>query len=161
MILALAITGLSASLVAEKFCDKNSCYIALTAFGDDEGVRLGRYSIFLGLYGIVVAAVGIASLFVDSIPLTIPLVGDSIGALFYLAGGIAWAVKLRNLNIYCSEIPKWFKLVFPDAWFADDLVGTCRRCEADHGLVWSMFAFTTGLVICDYFRRRNRIQSYN
>lgn len=158
MILALAVLGLSASLVNERFCnsEENYCIRALTLLWDYErGYRTTRYCTFLGIYGTVTAAVGASSLFVDSIPTIVPLVADSIGAMFHLAGGIAWVVDLAKLPYSCGDIKK-FSSRF---WYRDSLASTCQRCEADHGLVWALFAFTAGLAICDFVRRRDLVQS--
>lgn len=158
MIIALAVVGLSASLVNEKFCnsEENVCVLALTGLWNYErGFRTTRYSTFLGIYGILTSAVGLISLFVGSIPTIAPLVGDSIGTMLFLAGGIAWVVDLEKLPVSCNEYKEWKS----QAWYAESLGGTCRRCEADNGLVWALFAFTAGLVICGYVRRRELVQS--
>lgn len=158
MILALAVLGLSASLVNERFCnsEEHICYRALTLLWRYErGYRTTRYCTFLGIYGVLTAAVGTASLFVDSIPTIAPLFGDSIGAMFYLAGGIAWVVDLAKLDTSCSDVKKFYSPM----WYADPVESTCKRCEADHGLVWALFAFTAGLAICDFLRRRDLVQS--
>lgn len=156
MIIAIAVLGLSASLVNEKICNSDVCVYALKEiWGPRDVFRTVRYSTFLGIYGILTGAVGTISLFVDSIPTIAPLVGDSIGALLYLAGGIAWMVDIENLPRSCSK----FKELGLPSWYAKALTGTCRRCEADHGLVWALFAFTAGLYICDYVRRRQLVQS--
>lgn len=156
MIIAIAVLGLSASLVNERICDSDVCVYALDGVWPGRDVfRTTRYSTFLGIYGIITGAVGTISLFVDSIPTIAPLVGDSIGALLYLAGGIAWVVDLENLPVSCNEYKEWYS----QNWLAESLGGTCRRCEADNGLVWALFAFTAGLVICGYVRRRELVQS--
>lgn len=113
-----------------------------------------RYCIFLGIYGIMIAALGIASLYVDKIPTEVPLVVDSIGALFYLAGGIAWAVRFTGQNIPCSVVPAWATDSYIKAWLS-----ACKRCEADAGLAWSLFVFTALLAICGFLRRRDQVQS--
>lgn len=156
LILAIAILGLSASLVAEKFCDSDYCILTLsTLWAGATGFRTTHYCIFLGLYGIAIATFGTICLFMDRIPMMVPLVGDSIGALFFLAGGIAWTVNLARLEESCGDMKnRWSG--YP---FADSLVSTCRRCEADHGLVWALFACTAILAICDFFRRRDQGQS--
>lgn len=156
MIIAIAVLGLSASLVNEKIVDseKNLYIYALTGiWGYRDVFRTTRYSTFLGIYGILTCAVGTISLFVDSIPTIAPLVGDGIGALLFLAGGIAWMVDIENLPMSCGKYKE------KDWWYAESLPGPCRRCEADHGLVWALFAFTAGLVICGYVRRRELVQS--
>lgn len=158
MILAIAVLGLSASLVNERYCSpkENSCILAQTTLWPPNG-KYGttRYCTFLGIYGILAATVGTASLFLDMIPTIVPLVGDSIGAMFYLAGGIAWVVDLGKLRMSCSEFEEWYSGEF----FADSVESTCKRCEADNGLVWALFAFTAGLAICDFLRRRDLVQS--
>lgn len=160
MILAFAVLGLSASLVTDKVCSPNETLCLFTVrslwgVNHSGGLRTARYCTFLGTYGIAIAAVGTASLFVDRIPTVAPLVGDSIGALLYLAGGIAWVINLAKLPDSCSD----WKKAQPNAWFVDAFVSACRRCEADHGLVWALFAFTAALAICDLFRRRDQAQS--
>lgn len=158
MILAIAVLGLSASLVNEKFCSSKAhyCVFALTRlWGPYHAYGTTRYCTFLGIYGILTAAVGTASLFFDSISTIVPLVGDGIGAMFYLAGGIAWVVDLAKLKFSCNDVKKMYSGYF----YADSLASTCKRCEADHGLVWALFAFTAGLAICDFLRRRDLVQS--
>lgn len=160
MILALAVLGLSASLVTEKVCNSEYCVFTLRTLWEElahitSGLRTTRYCTFLGIYGIVIASVGTASLFVDRIPLVAPLVGDSIGALLYMAGGIAWGINLSKLPYSCGE----FKKAYQNTWYMDSLVSVCRRCEADHGLVWALFGCTAALAICDLLRRRDQVQS--
>lgn len=158
MIIAIAVLGLSASLVNEQICnsEKTLCQWALKGiWGHRDVFRTTRYSTFLGIYGILTGAVGTISLFVDSIPTIAPLLGDGIGALLFLAGGIAWMVDIENLPMSCGK----YKKLGSDYWYAKPLASTCRRCEADHGLVWALFAFTAGLYICDYVRRRQLVQS--
>lgn len=157
MILAIAILGLSASIIADKACNPEGglCISAERILSwENLGLKTIRYCIFLGTYGILIASVGTASLFVDKIPMIVPLVGDSIGALFYLSGGIAWIASLNNVSCrkriwrYVSE------------WYTDFATSACKRCEADHGLAWALFAFTASLAICDFLRRRDQVQSF-
>lgn len=160
MILAIAVLGLSASLVAEEYCEAGwkvtTCISVLNrVWASDRALRTARYCVFLGLYGIVIAAVGLASLFVERIPSMISLVGDSLGVLFYLAGGIAWVVNLAALPVSCGYLKEFYS----GLWFADSLKSACMRCEADHGLMWALFAVTACLAICDFVRRRDLVQS--
>lgn len=162
MILAIAILGLSASILAEKFCHEDNVHCESTLYylrlyGLEAGPL--RYSIFLGIYGILVAIIGTASLFVDMIPPIVPLVGDSIGAVFFLAGGIAWVVNLSKLKASCSDFKGYSDFWWPNPWWAGRAESSCRRCEADHGLIWAIFAFTAALALCDFLRRRDRVQS--
>jgi hypothetical protein len=56
------------------------------------------YSIFTGVFGMVVALLNIVPLFVTRIPALVPMVVDAIAALLLLAGGIAWAVGLKGVK---------------------------------------------------------------
>lgn len=57
-----------------------------------------RYSVFTGAMGMIIAAVGLACLFVQAVPQIIPMALDAIGGLLLVAGGIAWAVGLKGIN---------------------------------------------------------------
>lgn len=159
MILAIAVLGLSASIVADKVCssEEQLCVSAEFVLALERlGLRTVRYGMFIGVYGMMIASVGTAALFVDKIPMIVPLFGDAIGAVFYLAGGIAWLVELARLPVSCSKI-KWR---FSNNWYSDFATSLCRRCEAEHGLVWALFAFTAALALCDLFRRRDQVHSF-
>lgn len=128
MILAIAIVGLSASLIHEEICSSelNLCLLALRQlWNKGSGEKTVRYCMFLGLYGIVIAAVGTAALFVDRIPMVVPLVGDSLGALFYLAGGIAWVVNFGGAEYTCSD---WDDGNASHLWYSKATANACKRC---------------------------------
>lgn len=162
MILAMALLGLSISILAQKIC-LPSVYTSLCkAVWFTSGLppsmkKTISYSVFLGVYGIVVSAIGTVSLLVESIPTIVPLVGDGLGILFYLSGGIAWVVDSAHLRYSDNNGEAWAN-PYRDEWWLD-VEGAYRRCEAEHGLVWALFAFTAGLAICDYFRRRDQVKS--
>lgn len=181
MILAIALLGLSVSLIHDRcktFGDNNRVCLfssADTIFSNHTS-RTVDYSIFLGIWGMLISAIGTVALFVDGIPTVVPLVGDCLGALFFLAGGIAWVVRIGSRQWSCSELRdgnweeifdsdwyvKYFGWIVPqDAkdWTQDAVASTCRQGEAAHGLAWALFAFTAGLAICDYFRRRDQAKS--
>lgn len=49
----------------------------------------------------LVGALGLLTVFIDRIPSLVSIVADSLGALFFLAGGIAWAVAMKGQT--CTE----------------------------------------------------------
>lgn len=49
----------------------------------------------------IVGALGLVAIFIDRIPSLVSLVADGLGALFFLAGGIAWAVAMKGQS--CTE----------------------------------------------------------
>lgn len=105
MILAIALLGLSISLLHEKYNSEfnRKAWPVGDAFGRDHGPRTVRYCVFLGLYGILISAVGTLALLIGRIPTIVSLVGDSFGALCFLAGGIAWVVSIGGRKHTCSE----------------------------------------------------------
>lgn len=159
MILAIALLGLSHNILIHEACNSqfNRCYTLIYEVYDKEAVSTVAYSIFLGAYGLLLSAISIASLFVDRIPTIIPLVGDSFGTLFYLAGGIAWVVNIFASRTYtCGELEALDPKII---WWKDDAASICRQGNAAEGLVWALSAFTACLVICDYLRRRDLAKS--
>lgn len=185
MILAIALFGLSISLLRKRcsseFSAREWCILPPPwAFGEaGDASRTVRYGIFLGLYGMLISAIGIVALFIDRIPTKVPLLGDSFAALCFLAGGIAWVVNRAFRPWTCSklkELPnselgnfvgeRWKKRI-PNLedenkavrWIWDVATSACRQADASHGLVWALFAFTICLVICGYLRRRDQAKS--
>lgn len=51
---------------------------------------------FAGAFGIIVAAVGIAAVFVERIPGVVTLVADALAGLCFLAGGIVSLAHLQT-----------------------------------------------------------------
>ncbi|TLD26717.1 hypothetical protein PspLS_05286 [Pyricularia sp. CBS 133598] len=56
------------------------------------------FASFTGGFGIIVAAIGVASMFIDAIPTLVPLVAEGLAAVFFLAGGIALAVAMKGVS---------------------------------------------------------------
>lgn len=83
-VFAVTILGLSVALVkAQKYGDAPTTT---------------KYSSFTGAFGIIVCAVGVARLFIDSVPDIVTLALDGILGVLYLGGGIAWAVGLKGVQ---------------------------------------------------------------
>lgn len=49
----------------------------------------------------IAGSLGLIAVFIDRIPSLVPIVADGLGALFFLAGGIAWAVAMKGQT--CTE----------------------------------------------------------
>lgn len=56
----------------------------------------------------IAGAVGLVSLFLDRVPDFVPMVGDGLGALFFLASGIAWAVGMKDQTCSLSSSQKLY-----------------------------------------------------
>ncbi|KAK0701618.1 marvel domain-containing protein [Lasiosphaeria miniovina] len=83
-VFAVTILGLSVALIkAQKYGDAPTTT---------------KYSSFTGAFGIIVCAVGVARLFIDSVPDIVTLALDGILGVLYLGGGIAWAVGLKGIQ---------------------------------------------------------------
>ncbi|KAF3762463.1 hypothetical protein M406DRAFT_357468 [Cryphonectria parasitica EP155] len=67
-----------------------------------------RYSVFVGAFGMIVGAFGAVALWVDRIPSIAPMVTDGLAALFFLAGGIAWAVGMKGQSCSLSSLQKLY-----------------------------------------------------
>lgn len=177
MILAIALLGLSINLIKSACFELLVCVWPLVwAFGKQaHGPRTVGYSIFLGLFGIMISTIGTVALFIDGIPTIVPLVGDSFGALCFLAGGIAWIVNTGGRIHTCGEwndVPdnEWARTLNDSvrnsdrlsdaiAWVKDVTISACKQGNAEHGLAWALFTITTCLVICNYLRRRDLAKS--
>ncbi|GAB1316759.1 hypothetical protein MFIFM68171_06969 [Madurella fahalii] len=129
-----------------------------------------RYSTFTGGFGMLVCGVGAAALFVSFIPALVPIALDALMGLFFLAGGIAWAVGLRhtqNCNglegMRDSELLNRGSISFGDGVRygivepGDDIVavfdklrGACQRGTAEEALQFIAFGVAMGLVGMGY-----------
>lgn len=67
-----------------------------------------RYSVFTGAFAMIIAAIGLASLFVHAIPAIIPMAIDGLGAVLLAAGGIAWAVGLKGFQCRLEDADKMY-----------------------------------------------------
>ncbi|KAB2571717.1 hypothetical protein BFW01_g8220 [Lasiodiplodia theobromae] len=64
-------------------------------------VAANNYAAFTGGFGLLVGLLGIAAVFIEPLAGLVMVAADALAALFLLAGGIAVAVKLRNVS--CSS----------------------------------------------------------
>ncbi|KAI1497741.1 hypothetical protein F5X99DRAFT_395906 [Biscogniauxia marginata] len=61
------------------------------------------FSSFCGAFGIIVAALGILSFFIDKIPFMIMLGADALASVFYLAAAIALTIALKPVSSCTSN----------------------------------------------------------
>lgn len=85
------------------------------------------YSIFTGVFGMVVALVNIVPLFITRIPELIPMAIDAIAALLLLAGGIAWAVGLKGVK--CA--PEYYNKLHDNHLINEGCDKTFNGCGVD------------------------------
>lgn len=68
-----------------------------------------RYSVFTGAFGMIVAAVGAAGLFLQAIPPLVPMAMDAVSGILLAAGGIAWAVGLKGISCKLEDSNKMYE----------------------------------------------------
>ncbi|KAK4218641.1 marvel domain-containing protein [Rhypophila decipiens] len=140
-----------------------------------------RYSTFTGGFGLIVAAVGVAGLFISAIPELIVLGLDALAGVFFIAGGIAWAIGLKGVtcslngdstnNEYIAALNnelinqgsidtsegKGYG-VYKDTTdinvAIERLAGNCKKGLSDEVMQFILFAIAIGLIVLGYIRMR-------
>ncbi|KAF2093659.1 hypothetical protein NA57DRAFT_81159 [Rhizodiscina lignyota] len=120
------------------------------------------YSSFTGGFGMVVALIGLISIFVEFLQGIVMLVLDALASLIFLAGGIAVAIGLRGVS--CGNVDEMFKNSLlnggctkahgeTECYYGqipvdrtDQLTGRCRKDEADSAFMFLGFIICAGLV---------------
>ncbi|AEO70951.1 06bdf356-a8e0-4154-8eca-9029144a05ed [Thermothielavioides terrestris] len=151
ILIGATILGIAASLIANQ------------VVGDSPVTT--RYATFTGGFGMMVGLVGVASLLASFIPEVVPLALDGLAALLFLAGGIAWAVGLRNLD-NCNNYQNMLQNGLLNEGTLDvdgqtlygvitpghedeapgKLRGNCQRATADEALQFISFGLALALV---------------
>ena len=109
-----------------------------------------NYNVFLGLYVLVAALVGLASGFVSALRGLVTLVTDSLAVLFTFAGGVAYAVQLGTGGCGCdAKFQACERLTrntvinggIRDGKVGQDVnrVGRCREAQADTAFIFLAF----------------------
>lgn len=162
ILFAIVVVGLAATLI------KSQIY--------DTPPTTTKYSTFTGGFGIIVGAIGLAGLFIEAIPEIATMALDGLAAIFFLAGGIAWAVGLKGFS--CSNFGDMEKMldnglinqgkfdgplgqtwgVFRDTNTVGEafklLEGNCKKGFADEIFQFLAFALGLGLIGLGYVRMR-------
>ncbi|KAK3996180.1 marvel domain-containing protein [Cladorrhinum sp. PSN332] len=126
-----------------------------------------KYSAFTGGFGVLVSAVGAASLYLEFIPNLAALALDGLSGVLYLGGGIAWAIALRA-TASCSNYDKMLesgilnggtRKVRGDVIYgifdgqdsieggANKLKGNCTKGLADQSIQFISFGLVLGLIL--------------
>ncbi|CAJ2509721.1 Uu.00g056210.m01.CDS01 [Anthostomella pinea] len=137
------------------------------------------FSSFCGAFGILVSAIGIIAIFVDKIPPTAIMGADALASVFYLAGGIALTVALKDVSSCTSHsaiargervgnkllnggcLTKdgglWcYAGSGPGKDEVDDYTpGRCQRVQADYVFQYLAFAFGIAIIATTFFLRRS------
>ncbi|KAK7730749.1 hypothetical protein SLS57_001580 [Botryosphaeria dothidea] len=95
LICAAVVLGLSISLIKGQ------------VFGTVHAIN---YAAFTGGWGMLAALIGIAAIFIEPLQGLIMAAVDGLATLFLLAGGIAIAVKLRNVSCSSNSDLNQYKL---------------------------------------------------
>ncbi|KAK3319219.1 marvel domain-containing protein [Apodospora peruviana] len=143
----------------------------------DDAPVTTKYASFTGGFGIIVCALGVASLWVSAIPDLVVLGIDALAGIFFAAGGIAWAIGLRGIQ--CTNEEQFDKLldngllnqgsvtvnggtaygVYKDdtsgeaAW--KKLSSNCQKGLADEVFQFLTFGLAVGLLALGYVRMKN------
>ncbi|PVH78667.1 hypothetical protein DL98DRAFT_573080 [Cadophora sp. DSE1049] len=128
--------------------------VLINGYGPGSGPSLIGYGAFCGGAGIVIAAVGIAACFFDRLQGVIMLALDAFAAFFLLAGGLAFAIKVKvgdctsddylrdHFNLFRPSLSKDYDTTNPNkiaSRFEDDTKNRCRLLQADTALIWITF----------------------
>lgn len=132
LICAAVVLGLSISLIKGQVFDS---------------VAAINYAAFTGGWGMLAALIGIAAIFIEPLQGLIMAAVDGFATLFLLAGGIAIAVKLRNVSCSSNSERNQYKLCGNDltsggtikdkqgnprcALDDDDMLSRCKKNSAD------------------------------
>ncbi|KAF6228736.1 hypothetical protein HO173_011755 [Letharia columbiana] len=105
-----------------------------------------NYNVFLGIWLLVVAAVGLAASFVSALGGVVMAALDALSVLFAFAGGVAYAAKLGAHS--CSRASYTAHNVITNGGVDHagntapgvNLGNRCREAQADTAFIWFAFA---------------------
>lgn len=125
----------------------------------------------------IAGAIGLVAVFFDRVPSLVPMVTDGLGALFFLAGGIAWAVGMKGQTCSLSDADKLFENPLlnqgcypidggtycyvlgadgsPDAAW-DKLQGVCRKAFANETFLFVGFASFLVLIALSFLQSKRK-----
>ncbi|KAL9087248.1 MAG: hypothetical protein Q9165_006742 [Trypethelium subeluteriae] len=119
-----------------------------------------EYGAFSGGFAFLIGLLGIVAVFVDAIPAIIVAGADALAAILTLAAGIAYVVTMRGVNCNIRDDTSSNSLINggsvdvkngpPIAGYDNDnpgeLVGRCKKAEADYAFMFLTFALSAILV---------------
>jgi len=127
------------------------------------------YGAFCGGASLVIALVGVAACFIESLQGIITLALDGLATFFLLAGGIAFAATIKvgsctdGLYLYDHQntfLPSDQKIENEeyfqgDAAALNDLEKRCRMVQADTAFLWFAFAASAAAVVLSNMSRKS------
>ncbi|KAL2878598.1 hypothetical protein SGCOL_006068 [Colletotrichum sp. CLE4] len=154
-IMAIVVLGLSIDLVKGQ------------KIGD--APTTNKYSTFTGGFGLVVAVLGLISVFIDAIPALVVMAADALSGVFLLGGGIAFAIGLRGVacnnkhgaDIVNSDIINGGRYKKNGDWYyspdATDefLLERCKKATADQAMQFVTFGFALTTIILVFLVWKN------
>jgi len=168
-ILSIAVLGLAVTIVKQQWKEHDSRF--------SDAPTPPKYSSFTGAFGIIVSAIGIASLYSTMIPEIAVMVLDALLGIFFLAGGIAYAVGLKEVSCTDDSAANYLKMRknpllnegsmkiegIPSYGIEQRLDGdaiiygllsNCKRVLSDEILQFVMFGLAFGFLALGYLRLR-------
>ncbi|KAL9077221.1 MAG: hypothetical protein Q9161_000487 [Pseudevernia consocians] len=129
---AILVLGLSGHLVASQ------------AYGGAPSST--NYNVFLGIWLLVIAFIGLAASFVSALGGVVMTALDALSVLFAFAGGVAYAAKLGAHS--CHRLSYTSTNVVINGGIdpagkispAVNLANRCREAQADTAFIWFAFA---------------------
>jgi len=168
ILLSIVVLGLAATLINAQVYGKPPTTIS--------------YSSFTGALGIIVGVIGVAGLFLTSIPEIAVIVLDGLLGVFFLAGGIAYAVGLKGTsctdrsvenvdstgtNPLISEGQTTYPNGIPGYGIEQGLnsledlpeltvrvLGRCKQVLSDEIIQFVLFALAIGFLVLGFLRMR-------
>ncbi|KAF8862051.1 hypothetical protein BDZ45DRAFT_687065 [Acephala macrosclerotiorum] len=133
--------------------------VLITDFGQGHNPSLINYGAFCGAGALLFAIIGVGALFFEAIAGIVILAIDGIASFFLLAGGLAFAIKVKVGD--CSDVsdfgyiakhvtlfgPSVYKYLEKDTGntgayerdFDADCTYRCRLIQANTALIWFLF----------------------
>jgi len=99
VVFAAVVLGLSAVVVKNQIVGSNPAI---------------NYATFTGAFGMIAAIVGCPAFFIEPLTGLVMSAVDALASLFFLAGGIAIAVKLRGIDCSSKNVENWAKMSLND-----------------------------------------------
>ncbi|PQE12030.1 MARVEL-like domain protein [Rutstroemia sp. NJR-2017a BVV2] len=148
--------------------------ILIKDFGPGHSWALTSYGAFCGGASLLIALVGVAACFVDSLQGIIMFALDGIASFFLLAGGIAYAATIKvgncadqsaggylsqHLNPFAPSDDKTYPNVgssvskFAKAYDAD-VTTRCRETQASTAFLWFLAACFVGTLVMSLMGRK-------
>ncbi|EJT80118.1 hypothetical protein GGTG_00122 [Gaeumannomyces tritici R3-111a-1] len=133
------------------------------------------FASFTGGFGVFAAAVGIAAIFFEAIPSLVPLALDGLSALFFLAGGIALTMAMKDVSCTSTangqDLVRYLNKILNGGCYTPDncgvnegfrrsedlvneLKGRCVRVQADFSFQYIAFVAALACLVVTFLSVR-------